>query len=45
MTGKEFTSIRVTKQTRDRLKERGKKGVDYDTIIKDLLDATEGKKP
>ncbi|HVP40800.1 MAG TPA: hypothetical protein VMS95_02470 [Candidatus Krumholzibacteriaceae bacterium] len=33
-----FTNIRVTKETVDLLKERGKKGESYDAIIKKLLE-------
>ncbi len=44
MQGKEFTSIRLTTKTRDRLKTRGMKGEDYDSIIIKLLDATEPQK-
>jgi len=34
---KQFTSIRVTKETVELLKERGRKGESYDDIIKRLL--------
>ena len=44
MREKNFTSIRLTTETRDRLKARGMKGEDYDTIIIRLLDATESGK-
>lgn len=33
-----YTSIRVTKETVDLLKERGKKGESYDAIIRKLLE-------
>lgn len=35
---KNFTSIRVTKETVEMLKERGHKGESYDDIIKRLLE-------
>ena len=44
MKGKTFTNIRLTTQTRDRLKARGFKGEDYDAVIVRLLDATEPQK-
>jgi hypothetical protein len=44
MREKNFTSIRLTTETRDRLKTRGMKGEDYDTIIVKLLNATENEK-
>jgi hypothetical protein len=44
MREKNFTSIRLTTETRDRLKTRGMKGEDYDTIIVKLLNATESVK-
>jgi len=34
---KHFTSIRVTKETVELLKERGRKGESYDDIIRKLL--------
>ena len=34
---KELTSVQVSVETRDRLKERGKKGETYDEIITRLL--------
>jgi hypothetical protein len=36
-----YTNIRLSFETRDRLKKRGSKGEDYDHIIIRLLDATE----
>jgi len=33
-----YTSIRVTKETVELLKERGKKGESYDVIIRKLLE-------
>lgn len=41
MTETTFTNIRLRTGTRDRLKARGFKGEDYDTVIVRLLDATE----
>jgi len=35
---KRYTSIRVTKETLELLKERGRKGESYDDIIKKLLE-------
>lgn len=35
---KVFTSIRLTKETVELLKERGRKGESYDDIIKRLLE-------
>ena len=35
---KSYTSIRVTKETVELLKERGRKGESYDDIIKRLLE-------
>jgi predicted CopG family antitoxin len=35
---KNYTSIRVTKETVELLKERGRKGESYDDIIKKLLE-------
>jgi len=35
---KRFTSIRVSKETVELLKERGRKGESYDDIIKKLLE-------
>jgi len=35
---KRFTSIRVTKETLELLKERGRKGESYDDIIRKLLE-------
>ncbi len=35
---KNYTSIRVTKETVELLKERGRKGESYDDIIKRLLE-------
>jgi predicted CopG family antitoxin len=35
---KRFTSIRVTRETVERLKERGRKGESYDDIIRKLLE-------
>jgi len=35
---KRYTSIRVTKETVDLLKERGRKGESYDDIIRKLLE-------
>jgi len=37
----EGTMVRVFKSTRDRLKERGKKGDSYDAIINRLIDEVE----
>ena len=37
MNKKEKTTVELTKETRDKLKELGKKGETYDTIIKRLL--------
>ena len=34
---KEITTIQISKETRDKLKELGKKGETYDEIIKRLL--------
>jgi predicted CopG family antitoxin len=34
---KNYTSIRVTKETVELLKERGRKGESYDDVIKKLL--------
>lgn len=36
-TGKRITTIQITEETRDELKNRGKKGETYDDIIRDLL--------
>ncbi|MCK4477408.1 hypothetical protein KAU88_02630 [Candidatus Bathyarchaeota archaeon] len=36
--GKELTSIKIRKETRDVLKSVGKKGETYDSIINRLLD-------
>jgi hypothetical protein len=44
MPEKTFTNIRLTTETRDRLKARGFKGEDYDAVIVRLLDATETPK-
>lgn len=44
MTGRTFTNIRLTTETRDRLKARGFKGEDYDAVVVRLLDATEQEK-
>lgn len=33
-----YTSIRITKETVELLKERGKKGESYDAIIRKLLE-------
>ena len=41
MPEKAYTNIRLTTDTRDRLKARGFKGEDYDAVIVRLLDATE----
>jgi predicted CopG family antitoxin len=35
---KHYTSIRVSKETLELLKERGRKGESYDDIIKKLLE-------
>jgi len=35
---KRYTSIRVTKETVELLKERGRKGESYDDIIRKLLE-------
>lgn len=35
---KRYTSIRVSKETLELLKERGRKGESYDDIIKKLLE-------
>ena len=35
------TTIQIESETRDRLKERGRKGESYDTIINGLLDKIE----
>lgn len=34
----EFTAVRITKETKERLKEIGKKGETYEVIIRRLLD-------
>jgi len=34
---KRITTIQITEETRDELKERGKKGETYDDIIRKLL--------
>ena len=39
----ELTQIAVTKQTRERIKEYGKKGETYDEILNKLLDKIENK--
>ena len=44
MPEKTYTNIRLTTQTRDRLKARGFKGEDYNAVIVRLLDATETQK-
>lgn len=41
--GNDSTSIRIDKDVRDRLKERGSKGDTYNDIIEELLDETEGE--
>ena len=40
----EKTTIQITKVTRDKLKNLGKKGETYDEIINSLLPTVEGKK-
>jgi predicted CopG family antitoxin len=35
-----ITTIQITEETRDKLKERGKKGDTYDDVIRDLLEQT-----
>ncbi|MHB8123482.1 MAG: DUF7557 family protein [Desulfuromonadaceae bacterium] len=37
-----FTCIQLKTETRDRLKELGKKGESYDTIINRIIDETTG---
>jgi len=38
-----FTTIQISVETRDRLMALGKKGDTYEEIIRELLDAEEGK--
>jgi hypothetical protein len=44
MTEAIYTNIRLKTVTRDRLKARGKKGEDYDTVLARILDLTEEPK-
>jgi hypothetical protein len=39
----DYTNVRLSRETRDRLKKRGMKGEDYDHIIIRLLDATKSE--
>lgn len=38
MTKEDITTIQVSKEIRDKLKELGKKGETYDDVIKNLLE-------
>lgn len=38
MTGSEFTTINISKKTRDRLKSLGKKSETYDNLLNRLAD-------
>lgn len=38
-TGKRITTIQITEETRDELKNHGRKGETYDDVIKNLLKA------
>lgn len=40
----DITTIQISKATRDKLKEQGKKGETYDEIIKRLLKLVESSK-
>ena len=40
----EFTSIRITTETRDKLKSRGMKGESYDDIIAKIMKILDKKK-
>jgi DNA replicative helicase MCM subunit Mcm2 (Cdc46/Mcm family) len=40
----EFTTIQITKTTRDRLKSLGKKGETYDEIINSILPVAKKKR-
>jgi len=43
MTKESITTIQISKETRDKLKELGKKGDTYDEIVKRLLKLAESR--
>jgi predicted CopG family antitoxin len=44
LSKKEKTTIEISKETREQLKELGKKGETYDSIIRRLIESKKGKK-
>lgn len=44
MSKKEKTTIEISKETREQLKELGKKGETYDSIIRRLIESKKGEK-